>query len=230
MYNGKTILSVIPARKGSTELPGKNWKKLKDKPLVCWSVESSLQSKYVDRTVVSTDSNNVVLAIDEYDCGIVWRAPNLACNVANTETCIIDAVAKADFYPDYVLTLHPTCPNRPNYLIDRCIEKLLIQDQHDALFTARKYPPFFAHQKSGKVTLNPMSNLSPRCRRQDIKPEDWFWLDAVTVYLTKTDSLLRCCDRMGRNPMIFSITDFEAADIDSTKDFENAERIMNHAG
>jgi spore coat polysaccharide biosynthesis protein SpsF (cytidylyltransferase family) len=42
------ILAIIPARVGSKGLPGKNIRPLLGKPLITWSIEQALGSKYVN--------------------------------------------------------------------------------------------------------------------------------------------------------------------------------------
>lgn len=53
------ILCVVPARSGSKGLPGKNIKELFGKPLVAWSIEQGLKSKYVNDVIVSTDCEEI---------------------------------------------------------------------------------------------------------------------------------------------------------------------------
>jgi len=59
MINGKTILAIIPARGGSKRLPNKNILELDGKPLIAWSIEEGLKSKYIDKVVVSSDSEDI---------------------------------------------------------------------------------------------------------------------------------------------------------------------------
>ena len=59
MYLNLTFLVVIPARGGSKGLPGKNIKMLCDKPVIAWSIEAGLKSKYVDEVMVTTDCNEI---------------------------------------------------------------------------------------------------------------------------------------------------------------------------
>ena len=51
----KKILSIIPARGGSKGLPRKNIIDLAGKPLIAWTIEASLKSKYITKTIVSSD-------------------------------------------------------------------------------------------------------------------------------------------------------------------------------
>ena len=53
------IVSIITARKNSKRLKNKNIKKLNKKPLIYYTIKSSLTSKFIDKTYVSTDSKNI---------------------------------------------------------------------------------------------------------------------------------------------------------------------------
>ena len=55
MINNKSILGLIPARGGSKRLPGKNILNLAGKPLISWTIEAALGSKYIDEVVVSIE-------------------------------------------------------------------------------------------------------------------------------------------------------------------------------
>ena len=47
------VLAIIPARGGSKGLPRKNIIDFDGKPLIAWTIEASLNSKYISKTVVS---------------------------------------------------------------------------------------------------------------------------------------------------------------------------------
>ena len=54
-----TFISVIPARKNSTRLKNKNLKKINGKPLIYYSIQSSIKSKYIKKTYVFSDSKEI---------------------------------------------------------------------------------------------------------------------------------------------------------------------------
>ena len=60
MINGKSIIAVITARAGSKGLPGKNSIKLNGKPLIQYTIEAGINSKYIDKVVVSTDCKDCI--------------------------------------------------------------------------------------------------------------------------------------------------------------------------
>ena len=84
MYKNKTFLAIIPARGGSKRLPGKNTLNLNDKPLIAWSIEAGLNSKYVDKVVVSSDDRVVLDIADKYGVEIIIRPDDLASDMATT--------------------------------------------------------------------------------------------------------------------------------------------------
>ena len=50
------VLALIPARSGSKSVPHKNIRNIDGKPMLVYSIEHALSSKYINRVVVSTDS------------------------------------------------------------------------------------------------------------------------------------------------------------------------------
>ena len=57
---------MIPARGGSKGLYKKNLKLLNKHPLISWPIKTALNSKYIDKVVVSTDSNEIAKVAKEY--------------------------------------------------------------------------------------------------------------------------------------------------------------------
>ena len=53
------ILAIIPARGGSKGIPRKNIRLLVGKPLIAYSIETALKSKYIDKVVVSTEDEEI---------------------------------------------------------------------------------------------------------------------------------------------------------------------------
>ena len=49
------IAALIPARKGSEEIPGKNFRLLNGKPLIRWTIDAAVKSGVFDKIIVSSD-------------------------------------------------------------------------------------------------------------------------------------------------------------------------------
>ena len=63
-------IAIIPARKGSKEIPNKNIKIIGGKPLIAWSIEQALNSKKISRVVVSTNSKTIAQISQKYGAEI----------------------------------------------------------------------------------------------------------------------------------------------------------------
>jgi len=55
----KKIIAVIPARGGSKRIPKKNIIGLGGKPMLAWTIEAALKSKYINEVLVSTDDEEI---------------------------------------------------------------------------------------------------------------------------------------------------------------------------
>jgi len=53
------MIAIIPARGGSKGLPGKNIKNLLGKPLIAYTIEAALKSKYITDVIISTDDKEI---------------------------------------------------------------------------------------------------------------------------------------------------------------------------
>jgi len=53
------IVAIIPARGGSKGIPRKNIRLLAGKPLIAYSIEAALNSKYINRIIISTEDKEI---------------------------------------------------------------------------------------------------------------------------------------------------------------------------
>ncbi len=96
MYRDKTILAVIPARGGSKRLPNKNIKPLLGKPLIVWTIEQANKSKYLDKIIVSTDSQKITKVARRYNAEVPFQRPK---KISKDNVPLLDVVIHAlEFY------------------------------------------------------------------------------------------------------------------------------------
>ena len=119
------ILTIIPARGGSKSLPKKNILKLKDRPLLCHSVDYSLKSKLVVTTIVSTDSQEIADIAINCGASVPFIRPD---EFAQDDTRDYPVIRHAlDFFEaqgqifDLYILLRPTSPMRPPGLIEKAV-------------------------------------------------------------------------------------------------------------
>lgn len=70
-----TIVAVIPARGGSKGIPRKNLVLVNHKPLIAYSIEAARQASTIDRTVVSTDDEEIAEVSRQWGAEVPFTRP-----------------------------------------------------------------------------------------------------------------------------------------------------------
>jgi CMP-N,N'-diacetyllegionaminic acid synthase len=90
------MLAIIPARSGSKLLKNKNILKIKNKPLIAYTIEAAKKSKYVSKVVVITDSPKIALISKKYGAEIPFLRPK---NISKDSSDVMDTyLYTLDFY------------------------------------------------------------------------------------------------------------------------------------
>ena len=153
-------LVVIPARKGSKGIPGKNGKILVDKPLISYTIEKALQFFPAQQICLSTDCENLAAIGKSHGLTIPFlRSEALSSDSASSRDVILDAIEqwkKHFFEPEYILLLQPTSPFRKNDDFTKIFD--LFDDETDMVVSvvkskANPYFTLFEEDKNG--WLNP---------------------------------------------------------------------------
>jgi len=139
MYKDHVVVCVIPARGGSKGLPGKNIKNFCGKPLIAHTIEQAKQSKYIDRVLVSTETEEIAKISLEYGAEVPFIRPmELAGDSSSTVDVLLHAInwlENVDQYAfDILLLLHTTTPLRSVEDINRCIA-LMVDEKADNVFS-----------------------------------------------------------------------------------------------
>ena len=92
MISNKKLLAIIPARGGSKRLPSKNVLELAGKPLIAWTIEAALKSKYVDQVVVSTNDKDISNISSQYGADVPFIRPN---NISLDHSNLVEVVEHA---------------------------------------------------------------------------------------------------------------------------------------
>ena len=105
------ILAFIPARSGSKRIPKRNIKLLKGKPLIAYTIEAAKKSKYINRIVVSTDSEEIANIAKQFDAEVPFLRPGNISKADSTEMGFfnhaLDWFFKNENYiPDLIVLLY----------------------------------------------------------------------------------------------------------------------------
>ena len=108
------IMAIIPARGGSKGIPLKNLKLLNGKSLINYSINGSLKSKFITRTIVSSDHPKILNIAEKLGAEIIKRPKNLATDSSQLEPviehCLNYLKSKENYVPDIIILLQNTSP------------------------------------------------------------------------------------------------------------------------
>ncbi len=226
MFNDKSILALIPARGGSKGIPHKNIIDLCGRPLISYTIEAGLRSRYIDDVMVSTDDEEIAAAAVKYGAGVPFMRPaELASDSSKTIDAVLHAVRKlageGKKYDTLVL-LQPTQPLRTCEDIDLAIEKYFEQGER-SLTSVHEVDdnPVLIRVIEGEQ-LRPMLDVSGTCRRQDMPK---YYRVNGCIYINKTEELNENTS-FNDNQVPFLMEKSHSVDIDELSDLALAEYYL----
>ncbi len=231
MIGNKHLLALIPARGGSKRLPKKNSLSFSGKPLIAWSIEAGLKSKYVDEVIVSTDDIEIAEISKKYGATVPFMRPiELASDTSST----IDVVRHAIEYCnhnvgkfDYIVVLQPTSPLRTEKDIDASVE-MLSNNQANGIIgvTEIEHPVEWINVLPDDLSMdNFFLNNNDNKRSQDFPVR---YRVNGAIYLGKIKEILESNSFLDAGKVYAHIMDkASSVDIDCKLDFDYAEFIKN---
>lgn len=133
----KKIVAVIPARSGSKSVVHKNIRVIDGKPMLAHSIEHAKASKYINRIIVSTDSEEYAEIARRFGAETPFIRPE---EISRDESLDIEVFEhlleflKGEGYePDILVQLRPTYPYRNVEDIDRMIEMMMEDENADSV-------------------------------------------------------------------------------------------------
>lgn len=229
MHKGKTYLAIIPARGGSKRLPRKNLRDLNGKPLVSWSIEAGLNSKYIDKVVVTSDDADILNIAEDYGVLSINRPIELSSDTATTFDAIEHAIENIKHY-DYIVLLQPTSPLRTEWHIDKAIE-FLINKEADAIVSVCEmdHSPLWSSTLDDTLSMTEFLSKSVKNKRsQDL---DSYYRINGAIYICDTKKLLKEKGFFIENGIYAFKMDRETSiDIDNEIDFQLADLILKSKG
>jgi CMP-N-acetylneuraminic acid synthetase len=221
-------LAVIPARGGSKGLPGKNIRPLAGLPLIEHSIRLAALCPEIDRTVVSTDSQEIANAARSAGAEVVDRPSSLAQDDTPMLPVLQHAldVAGQESYTRLLL-LDPTSPARLPEDVERAHALLAANDAADGVVSVSE-PGFNPIWHAVVEREGYLEQLFPEGRRfgrrQDVPR---VLRIAATLYLFRVSFLQteRETWLAGRH-LPLEIPDLRALHIDGPDDFVAAEALI----
>ena len=213
-------------RGGSKGIPDKNIKMVAGKPLLAWSVECALKSKYVSRVVVSTDSKRIADVAQSVGAQTIMRPDALATDTASELLAWRHAISvEQKALQGTFISLPATSPLRLPQDVDAGIERFYTGDC-DIVFgisPAHRSPYLNMVTRDNEGFISLVNPGLKATRRQDVP--DVF--DITTCVYVGSVSYINSCEGLmdGRVAGVHIPVE-RALDLDTPFDLHLAELLL----
>lgn len=215
------ITALLPMKGNSERVHNKNLKLFNKKPLFHAIIDELINSKYIEKVIINTDSDLIAeSAINTYrDFVSIHKRPEYIQGDDVSMNKIIEYDIKNSDSDIYIQT-HSTSPLLTIKTLDAAIDKMICKStDFDSIFSVTKIQTRFYDINGNPYNHDPKELL----RTQDLDP---LFEENSGFYIFTKESFKNANNkRIGLNPLMFKIDKTEAIDIDEPSDFIIAESL-----
>lgn len=234
MINGEKVLAVITARSGSKGLPGKNIRDFAGEPLLARPITIAVDCEWVDKTVLSTDSEEYAQIGKKFGAEVPRLRPQeLALDTAQSVDVILEMVSflesRGEHY-GYILLLEPTSPLTQVSDLNGAKRTLLEDDSAESILAVKEVTtehPVFCVELSKQKRLSPYmkNNFNEPVRRQDLSSLYCF---SGSFYLSTVSALRQHRKFYHESALGYVMPAWKCREIDDLADFICAEALYKN--
>ena len=221
-------IAIIPARGGSKGIPRKNVRLLAGKPLIAYTIEAVLKSKYIKQVLVSTDDSEIMDVSKEYGADVIKRPNEFAQDnspTIDTVLHVLESLETEEESIDIVVLLQPTSPLRNTEDIN-CSMELFIKNEPESLISVceAEHPPFWYFSVENSY-LKPLFGVEYlNTRRQDLPKT---FMPNGAVYISRPEHLIKYRSFYCQKVIPYLMPMQRSIDIDTEIDFNLATMMLN---
>ena len=206
MPNDSNVISIIPARGGSKGIPRKNLQLVGGKPLIAWSIEASMNCPEIDRTILSTEDEEIAEMGRKLGAEVPFmRPPELAVDYATTEGVLQHAVewleTEENYKVDIAVFLQPTDIFRKQEWLSQVVQALLDDPELESCFVGFATYKNFWQVLEEKFEYLSWRGYGPRQTKTLVIRED------TGLACATRGSIIKAGDRIGKNVKIITTED-----------------------
>jgi CMP-N-acetylneuraminic acid synthetase len=214
------IVALLPMKGNSERIYGKNLKDFNGQPLFQSVLKSLIESKYISKIVVNTDSKTISeMVLDFFGKAFIhWRSEGVLGDSVSMNKVIEDDLKRLE--ESHFFQTHSTNPLLTAETIDKAIELYFsCLENHDSLFSVNRLQTRLFWENGGPVNHDPNELL----RTQDLQP---IYEENSNIYIFSKESFYgNGKNRMGAKPKMFEMDKLESIDIDEKEDWLLAEAL-----
>lgn len=225
------IMAVIPARSGSKSVKHKNIRMLAGKPLLAYSIEHAKESHYIQRVILSTDSEEYAKIGRQYGAEIPFLRPKeYATDTARDLDvflhCLHYLKENEGTIPDMIVQLRPTYPIRKVADIDAMIEILLQHPEVDSVrsIAPAKEIPYKMWKKEATGQIHPLLTEPIECYNMPRQQLPKVYYQNACIDVTRSRVILEQHSMSGH--CIYGYEMEQNYDIDTEEEFKRAEHYL----
>lgn len=235
MIHGKRVLVYIPARSGSKSIKDKNIVDVAGKPLMAYTIEAAKASKYVDRVIVSTDSEQYGAIAQKFGADVPFLRPSeFATDTSpemDTTIHLMDWLENngLEYFGkfDIIMRLQATSPLRTAEDIDKGLE-LFVSKDADSIISVFECPVTPLWMNTLPQDLS-MANFIPepirRKNRQELPTH--YQLNGA-IFAARWDFIKQKKSWYGEKSYAFIMSKEHSVDVDDMLDLEFARFLISY--
>jgi len=231
------VLCVIIARGGSQRVPNKNIRSLAGRPLLAYSIEAAKRSRYVNRLIVSTDSDAIAAVAVAEGAEVPFRRPTEISQGHSTELQAMEHALgwlrdREAYEPDLAVLLRPTSPLRTTATIDRAIELLVNDREAHCVRTVRlcsEHPhKMWVMERDGRRirSLIPVEQKLPEAHTLSYQLLPTVYIQNASMDVFRPGNISQLRSTTGTEIIPLVMDELESLDINTELDFLLAEALM----
>ena len=227
MIDDKKIFAVITARGGSKGLPRKNITEVSGRPMIAWTIDAANRSRFIDRTVLSSDDDAIIAAAKSLGCEAPFVRPDeFAADASPSSDALIHALEQIPETYDYLVLLQPTSPLRIAEDIDGAIEKCHVAGAPACVTGCEptKSPYWMFHLGDGETMTPVIESEGPTTRRQDLPK---VFAPNGAVFLAQIPWYREHLTFYGPGTVAYMMPPERSVDVDSALDLALVQTLLN---
>ncbi len=225
------VLALIPARSGSKSIINKNIREINGKPMMAYSIEHGIKSKYVNRVIVSTDSEEYAEIARAYGAEVPFLRPKEYATDTSLDIEVFEHALqwlreKEGYVPDIVVQLRPTYPIRNIADIDRMVEMMMADMSIDSIrcIAPAKEIPYKMWLKGENGQIQPLMTNIPECYNMPRQQLPKAYYQNACIDVIRTDVITERHSMSGDKIIGYEME--ENFDIDTEEEFEKAAEYL----
>lgn len=229
LANKHPVIALIPARGGSKGVLRKNMSVITGKPLILFTVQAALNSRYIDFTYLSSDDDEILSFGKSMGVQLIRRPAEFASDTASASDVVMhflkeipEQLVQED---PYIVYLQPTSPLRSGWHVDMALDQMESQGAHTLVSVVEmEKSPFksFSISENGRLQSlfdEKMSNA----RRQDLPKT---YVPNGAIYIFRMSDFLDRAGFPSNGSIPFVMNEADSIDIDTEEDLRYLEYIL----